>query len=59
MNVKIDAEVVRRAKVVAAARRVTLSDYLSRLLRPLVEGDLARTVAGLTETTSSKEEPLG
>jgi hypothetical protein len=47
MNVKVDAELVRKAKVVAAARRITLSDYVSDLLRPLVEVDLARVAAGL------------
>ena len=47
MNVKVDAEVVRKAKVVAAARRLALSDYVTGLLRPLVENDLARVAAGL------------
>jgi hypothetical protein len=47
MNVKVDAEVVRKAKVVAAARRVHLSDYISDLLRSRVEADLMRVAAGL------------
>jgi hypothetical protein len=48
MNVKIDADLVRDAKVVAAVRRITLTDYLSQLLRELIAGDLARVAAGLT-----------
>src|SRR5581483_5282225 len=47
MNVKVDAELVRKAKVVAAAMRITLSDYISALLRPQIESDLGRIAAGL------------
>jgi hypothetical protein len=47
MNVKVDAEVVRKAKVVAAARRVHLSDYISDLLRSHVETDLISVAADL------------
>jgi hypothetical protein len=48
MNIKVDAELVRKAKVIAAARHVTLSDYISRLLRGLIDQDLASVAAGLT-----------
>jgi hypothetical protein len=48
MNIKVDAELVRKAKVIAAAKHVTLSDYVSRLLRGLIEADLASVAAGLT-----------
>jgi hypothetical protein len=47
MNVKVDAAVVRKAKVVAAARHITLSDYVTDLLRSAVGADLARVAAGL------------
>ncbi len=47
MNVKVEADLVRKAKVVAAARRVTLTDYVSGLLRGPIESDLARVAAGL------------
>jgi hypothetical protein len=47
LNVKVDAEVDRKAKVVGAARHSLLSDYISDLLRPLVENDLRRVAAGL------------
>jgi len=58
MNVKVDAEVVRRAKVVAAAQRVLLSDYVSKLLRPLIEADLARVAAGLIGSEPTANGPL-
>ena len=37
---KIDAKIVRDAKIVAAYRDITLAEYLSELLRPLVARDL-------------------
>jgi len=48
MNVKVDADLVRKAKVVAAAKQVTLSDYVSALLRPQIETDLGKVAAGLS-----------
>jgi hypothetical protein len=51
MNVKVDAELVRKAKVVAAAKRVTLSDYISALLRPQIENDLSEIAVGLIGDT--------
>ncbi len=53
MNVKVDAELVRKAKVVAAAMRITLSDYISALLRPQIESDLGRIAAGLAGETDA------
>lgn len=38
--VKIDAEVVRKAKIVAAFKDIALAEYVSELLRPLVEEHL-------------------
>lgn len=37
---KVDAQIVRDAKIVAAYRDITLAEYLSELLRPLVARDL-------------------
>ena len=47
MNVKIEADLVLKAKVVAAARRITLTDYISDLVRERIHGDLALVAAGL------------
>lgn len=41
---KIDAQVMRDARVVAALTGEGLSEYLSRLLRPLVARDKAAAV---------------
>ncbi len=56
MNVKVEAELVRKAKVVAAVRGLTLADYVSELLRPLIEEDLLRAAADLVEPPAGKEE---
>jgi hypothetical protein len=45
MTVKLDAEVLRVAKIVAAYRGVTVADYLSELVRPLALKDLQREQA--------------
>lgn len=39
--VKVDAELVRIAKVIAAYRDIPLAEYLSERLRPLIEADHA------------------
>ena len=49
MNVKVDADLVRKAKVVAAVKNITLSRYVTELVRSRVENDLAVVAAGLTE----------
>src|SRR4051812_2532370 len=40
VTVKIDAEVVRLARIVAAYRASTVADYLSEALLPIVQRDL-------------------
>lgn len=40
VTVKMDADVVAEAKMVAASRDVTLAEYLSELVRPMVRKDL-------------------
>jgi hypothetical protein len=47
MNVKVDAELVRKAKVVAAVKNITLSKYVTELVRSHVESDLAMVALGL------------
>lgn len=49
MNVKVDADLVRKAKVVAAMKNITLSKYITELVRPQVESDLASVAIGLAE----------
>lgn len=38
--VKIDTEVVAEAKMVAASRGLSLAEYMSEILRPIVHRDL-------------------
>jgi hypothetical protein len=38
--VKLDAQVAKEAKMVAAARGITLAEYISEILRPIVHRDL-------------------
>ena len=40
--VRMDAEVVRIARIVAAYRGITLAEYISERLRPLADADLLR-----------------
>jgi hypothetical protein len=48
-TVKLPADLVQKAKIVAAARqpRVTLIDYLAEVIRSPVERDLAKVARGL------------
>lgn len=45
VTVKIDADVVAEAKMVAASQDITLAEYLSERLRPLVKADLVSEYA--------------
>jgi len=47
ITVKIDNEVVRIGKIVAAYRDVTLAEYFSDLLMPLVIADLEKEQANM------------
>lgn len=40
VTVKVDADVVATAKMVAASREMTLAEYLSSTLAPIVQRDL-------------------
>jgi len=54
MNVKVDADLVRKAKVVAAVKNITLSRYITDLLRSHVENDLALVAAALAEPLAAE-----
>jgi len=56
--VKLDADVTREAKMVAASRDQTLAEYLSELLRPLVRRDLqSETGKRLTDPAARPAPP--
>jgi hypothetical protein len=45
LAVKIDAEVISEAKMVAASKGISLAEYLSEVLRPIVHRDLEAETA--------------
>lgn len=44
-SVRLDGDIMRKARVVAAIKDVAVSKYLADLLRPLVDRDHRNTVA--------------
>jgi hypothetical protein len=53
--VKLDAQVAKEAKMVAAARNITLAEYISEVLRPIVHADLRAE----TSQMLGEKEPRG
>lgn len=51
--VKVDADLVRKAKIVAAFKDVSLAEWISEALRPIVEQELLRH----SQQTVSKAQP--
>lgn len=63
LAVKIDAEIARKAKIVAAHKELSLAEYVSEVLRPVVERELlaysrqAISEAEKTVDPKSKSKP--
>jgi hypothetical protein len=55
VSVKVDADVIHDAKIVAAYRDVTLAEYLTELIRPLVARDLDHEAAKRGSLTRRRE----
>ena len=55
VTVKLDADAVRLAKIVAAYREVSVAEYLSDVLLPIVQRDLEQEQAKAT----AKRKPGG
>jgi len=51
---KVDAEVLRQARIVCAYRGIVLAEYLSGILKPTVAKDLAEEQAKATKPKGSK-----
>jgi hypothetical protein len=47
LTVKMGADVVNRAKVVALNKNLTLAEYLTERIRPLIDEDYIKTVADM------------
>jgi hypothetical protein len=54
---KIDAEVLRKARIVCAYRQMTLAEYLSEKLAPSVDADLRVEQERERERASAKPKP--
>ncbi len=52
--VKIDAEVARLAKIVAAFEEKSLARYISDLLKPLIEAAYDQQIKGAKSTAAKK-----
>jgi hypothetical protein len=59
VSVKIDAEVARLAKIVAAFEDKTVAEYLSESLRPIVERDVQRHTSQFGAKAPKPREPKG
>lgn len=51
--VKIDADLARKAKIIAEMRDDTSAEYLSKLLRPLIERDWQKTLKEMAQEKPS------
>jgi predicted HicB family RNase H-like nuclease len=55
--VKLDARVAKEAKMVAAARGVTLAEYISEILRPVVHRHLEEEAKKMLRTDDQAPAP--
>lgn len=54
LTVKMGTDVARKAKVVALNRNITLAEYLTERIRPLVDGDYEQEVAKMSREVKAK-----
>jgi len=62
VNVKIDADVARWCKIVSSSRGVPMAEYLSELVRPMVQRDLKAEMGrqlGPSRGTTPTRRPKG
>jgi hypothetical protein len=59
VTVKLDAQVAKKAKMVAAAREITVAEYVSEILRPIVQRDLEAESARVLSDSSKVRKPKG
>jgi hypothetical protein len=57
LTVKIDADIVTKAKHVAFNRRTTLAAYLSEMIRPLVDRDFQEEMAKMNKLLTGSSKP--
>ncbi|HKI19188.1 MAG TPA: hypothetical protein VKA15_14985 [Isosphaeraceae bacterium] len=64
MSVKLDQELMRRAKTIAASREQSVIEYLESMLRPQIQRDMASHLEEETrkltgESPAPKRKPKG
>jgi hypothetical protein len=52
--VKLDVNVAKLARIVAAARGIPFAEYISQTLKPIVERDAQEVAASLTKKPDAK-----
>jgi hypothetical protein len=57
VSVKLDAQVAKEAKLVATNRGITLAEYISEILRPIVRSHLEAEIGGLFRPGSEPKSP--
>jgi hypothetical protein len=57
VSVKLDAQVAKEARLVATNRGVTMAEYISEILRPIVRVHLEAEVGGLFRPGPKPEPP--
>ncbi len=58
LAVKMGADVVKKAKVVALNRNITLAEYLTERIRPLIDADYEKEVAKMSREVKSPKSSL-
>jgi hypothetical protein len=59
ISVKLDAHVAKKAKLVATNRGITLAEYISEILRPIVDRDLKHEMGKMLSEGSSPKGKAG
>lgn len=57
MSVKLDQELMRKAKIVSAAREQTVIEYLEGLISPLIQRDVEEELRKLASDTAHAAPP--
>lgn len=52
--VKVEAEIVRKAQTICSFREITLAEYLSNILRPVVDREFEKFKRELTDPPPPK-----
>lgn len=57
--VKVDAHVIARARIAASAKGISLAEYVTETLRPIVEKEIAEFAQSELSSDSKPKKPKG